>query len=177
MYAQCLKKLDRWDAFVKIGLKVLAKTVQLHHQSSGLESKMGSNTTAAMHSNDAVNGARYLADILSASGKLDEPVSSPMISYLGQPQVDTHIRHLEDRDGFELLLNLCNMMPSELFVQQVQIRLVSVGDGLTRDIWLSTEGALKMERGRVAVVVGSRVSNLTAVFTDRDRRNAHKIRW
>jgi len=158
MYAQCLKKLDRWHDFVKIGLKVLAKTVQLHDQSLGLKSKLGSKSTAAMYSNDAVNGARYLADVLSASRKLEEPVTAPMVNYLGQLQVDTHIRHLEDQDGFELSLSLCNMMPSKLYVQQVQIRLVSVRDGLARDIWLSTDGAVNLKRGLVAVVLASKVS-------------------
>jgi len=159
MYAQCLKKLDRWDDFVKIGLKVLAKTVQLRHQSLGLKSKMSFSSTAAMHSNDVVNGVRYLGDILSASRKVDVPVSAPIVDYLGQIQVDPHIRHLDDKDGFELSLSLRNMMPSELHIQQFQVRLVSVGEGQTRDIWLST-GGVKLMRGLVSVVLASNVSKL-----------------
>ena len=160
MYAQCLKKLDRWDDFVKIGLKVLAKTVQLHYRNLDFKCRMEIHSTAAMNNDDVVNGMRYLSQVLSASRKLEVPASAPMVNYFEQIQVDPHIRHLEDQDGFELSVKLRSMMPSELHVQQVQVRLVSVGEGQKRDIWLSTVGAVKLKKGFITVVVISNVSNL-----------------
>ena len=169
MYARCLKKLERWDDLVKIGLKVLAKTVRLQHQSLRLKSQMDPISTAGMLSDSLVNGARYLADLLSASKQLDKPISAPMTNYMGQIQVDPHIRHLDDRDGFELSLSLHNMMPSELHVQQVQIKLVSVREAQARDIWLSTEGPVKLEKGLVAIAVTSNVSHRINITRLRNR--------
>lgn len=161
MYAQCLKKLDRWDEFVKVALKLVAKTIHAHPQRQKVDLKTSGPTSpkTSIHGPALIDGPKYLEDLLFASRKLEEPVSTPMMNYFTDVYVNPYLMHVENRDGFQLSLGLNHLMHGELDVQQVQVRIVSIGIGQPREVWLSSDAPVRLKRGPITVMLKSTVSH------------------
>ena len=157
MYAQCLKKLGRWDEFIKIALKILAKAAYMCRQNVGFQTlkKATPNSWTSLH--DEKDEAGYLDDLLTASKRLKDPISTQMSSYFADIKVGPYINHCEKKDGFRLNLNLRYLLSAGLEVQQVQVRLLSATEGQTREIWLSSEAPFHMKRGPTTVILWSNV--------------------
>ena len=157
MYAHCLKRLDRWDEFIKIALKLLAKAAYMYRQNTGFQALKKATPNSWTSSQGGKDEIGYLDDLLTASKRLKDPISTQMSSYFADIKVGPYISHFENKDGFRLNLNLRYLLSAGLEVQQVQIRLVSATEGQARDIWLSSEEPLHMKRGPTTVILWSNV--------------------
>lgn len=155
--AQCLQKLDRRKEYIKITLKILASIVRRNSEiscstalgtPSGNESVQGGNKICAR---------KYLNDLMIVAKKENEPVVAPMKDYFADIQLDSCIRHFEHKDGFEVLLNICYLLPATLEVRQIQARLVSATEGQHGEIWLSRDEPIEMRRGRITTFLLSNV--------------------
>jgi hypothetical protein len=158
MYAQCLKKLERWDEFVKVSLRLLASNATSAHQDSESKGNKAAETRITSHGGSNLNASQYLGDLLAASKTLKEPVATPLMNYYSDVHVDSNIKHFEEKDGFKLIFSMKYMISAALVVEQVQLRLVSVGEGPSREIWLSSAASVNMRKGLVKVTVTSNVS-------------------
>ena len=168
MYAQCLQKLDRWDEFIRIALKLLAKSAYMYRQNVGFQGIKTAAPNSWTSSHVEKDGTGYLHDLLTASKRLNDSISTQMSSYFADIKAGPYISHFEDKDGFQLNLNLRYLLSAGLEVQQVQIRLVSASEGQARDIWLSAEEPVRIKRGPTMVKLWSNV-NLSEDHTAKGR--------
>jgi hypothetical protein len=105
MYAKCLKELRKVEEYVRIGLKLLAKSCS--PQSSRTAAKVGS-TYPMMRT---INAAEHVASIFSASKQLKEPCSVRLRNYFFEVEVGQHIEHDNDTDGFALRVSWQHVLP------------------------------------------------------------------
>ena len=157
MYAQCLQKLGRKSDYVRIALKIVAKEAQRQRRRTGFRSTRPSKLTVGTTQRQIVDTRGYLQNLLSTSKDLKEPVTTPLKRYFVNVRVDPHVRHFEDKDGFELEMDVHHVMYNVLEARKLEIRLVSAGEGQSRDIWLSSPTPISLASGRNRVSVLSNV--------------------
>lgn len=152
MYARCLMKLDSMAEYVKVSLKLVARTCTLVRQQRGLSSPF-----TMIESGDVVNASEYLRAVLRASEAFTEPFKVPISDYFTDVQMDPFIRHVEHRDGFEMVLKLYSLLSEDLDVQQVRVRLVNAAEGNSREILLCSEEHIQVQRGSNQIALQSKV--------------------
>ncbi|KAL8806583.1 MAG: hypothetical protein Q9182_001230 [Xanthomendoza sp. 2 TL-2023] len=128
LYAQCLKYLDRKQDFCRTGLQILAKTSSRRYISA--EVKSHQQFTDVGH---------YLQDVINASRSLSRPVSAPLHQHFSDVYLDPYIQHCGERDGFCMLLKLQSLMLTAVAAQEIRMRLVSIDEEQSCDLWLTSE--------------------------------------
>lgn len=103
LYAHCLRQLGRKEDYVKILLKLLAKV--------GAERR---SNVSLLKSQKQVDD--YLQDIFSIAKEIDKKLAVPLADFFGRIDVDPTIRHLPDKDGFQLQLDLRFLLGSDLML-------------------------------------------------------------
>ena len=157
MYAQCLQKLGRKSDYVRIALKIVAKDVQKHRRSSGFKTTKHLKSITGSLDRQIVDTRAYLRSLLVISKDLKEMVTTPLKRYFAIVHINPHLRHFDDKDGFELAVDLRYVMPLPLKAQKFEVRLVSATEGQSRDIWLSSKDAVTMIPGQNQILVASNV--------------------
>ena len=144
MYALCLKQLERLGDYVHISLKLIAKMIKrgrqfMSHEHSAVFSTddIGTQGTKATPT--------QLASVIIASKGLKAPVSTPMKDYFDQVRVSPFLKHFPIKDGFQLMLHLRPLMLNNIQVDQIKIKIVSVGEKIPGEIWLVSDGPLLLE--------------------------------
>ena len=152
MYTQCLERLDRTDEYVRIMLKLLAKLVQRDRSNTYLKSEaVGYSRDQSM--NEEINTASCLKSLILASERLKEPISAPMDKYFTNICVDPYLQHFENRDGFQLTLDMHCLMAGELKAERIKVKIVNVDDKQSNDIWLLSESSQVMKAGRTKTIL------------------------
>lgn len=163
LYTQCLKRLERKEEFVRVGVKLLGKVAAVEKERL---SRKGALTvrekTGSSFSMEGVSVDGYLADLLEVIPSLQNEVTVPLQTFFGSVEVDSNIRYQEGRDSFALLLKLRWLLGDEMTVERVKVRIAPVAGGQGRDIWLETEESLLLRTGIVKVLVQSNVSRPTS---------------
>ena len=144
MYALCLKQLERLEDYVHISLKLIAKMIRrgrkfISHEHSGVFSTedIGIQGTKATPT--------QLTSVISASKGLKATVSTPMKDFFDQVRVSPFLKHFPTKDGFQLMLHLRPLMLNNIQVDQIKIKIVSVGEKIPSDIWLGSDGPLLLK--------------------------------
>lgn len=145
MYAHCLKKMNQNEEYIRIGLKIVAKSALEHTPKipGTLEKKASS-----------------LTDLISASAAIAQQLTVPMADYFGNINVDPHIRPYEDHDGFCLQLLLTNLTSDDIEAQEVRIKLVTVDEDHQTELWVVAEEVLLIPQGIVSISVGKKVCKI-----------------
>lgn len=160
IHAQCLQKLNKLDDYVRIALKLLAKVVQMKRQAlSDKTARKPHSTTRQDHLTR--NTDKYLKDLLRISKKLEQPVTALLTDFFSEISIRPYLEHFESKDGFRVAIDIGNVMLDGIYIQRLQLRLLSADEGLGREVWLSSEGSVKMDRhrSRTTVFVTSTVCN------------------
>ena len=152
MYARCLRELGRTEDYVRIALKALARSVRPHIFRSD-----GFPAAAEPHGDGLNSGQLDIGHVLQASKALKEPVVVPLRSYFSHIQIEPHITHLEDMDGFALSITFQNLLTEAFVIHQAQVRLVSSSEGQSREISLVAEDSTAMKTGLVKLPLISKV--------------------
>ncbi|MCJ1392713.1 hypothetical protein MMC18_005584 [Xylographa bjoerkii] len=145
--ARCFKKLDRRDEYIMIVLNLLTNIVQRSHHLPRLKMPAGLYDDGSTRRENAVDASKYLKDLLDASKSQNEPVSAAMKNYFSDIRLESSIVHFGSKDGFKIPLSLQYLLPASLEILEIQARIISATEGQTREIWLSSEGNMKVERG------------------------------
>ena len=148
MYARCLQRLEKVDEYVNIALKLLSKVVY---------SKLQDGSGRGYQGRADDDGSGYLFNVIAASRLLNAPTTTPMDQCFTDIHVNPYLRHIKDRDGFELRLTLRHHLPDELSAQEVKVKLLNTAEGPTREIWLCAPGPVKVARGLVNIRVTTNV--------------------
>ncbi len=161
-YAECLKVLNRKDEYVRLVLSLLSKAAdaarsRLQHETSYKKSPFYRHTSSWI--NDAVVDVRgFFSDLVLYSEELPYDVSVPMSRYFDDIQVDHRIGLFEDRDGFQLSLSIRQLLADTLSIGVARVRLVHLGDGQSREIWLQSDKSVELGPSVSQILLTSNVS-------------------
>jgi len=168
-YAECLKVLNRKDEYVRLVLSLLSKAAdatrsRLQHETSFEKSPSSRHTSSWV--NDAVVDVRgFFSDLVLYSRELPYDVSVPMSRYFDDIQVDQHIGLFEDRDGFQLSLSIRQLLADTLSIGVARVRLVYLGDGQSREIWLQSDSSVELGPSVSPILLTSNVSVSLPLWT------------
>ena len=157
MYARCLENLDQTDDYVRIMVKLLAELVRRDR----LDVYLRSETALFSHEksmNEETNTASCLKSLILASKRLKEPITAPMENYFMNIHIDPYLRHFENKDGFQLTLNMRCLMSCDFKADRIKVKIVAVDDRHSSDIWLLSESSQLMKAGHVQTVLTAFVS-------------------
>lgn len=166
MYAQCLKKLNRKDEFVRTLLDVLAKSaaskrsIKAHKTSKGTSEPL--QFTKDWLNDDQVNTAGTFSDLVNYSQQLPYDVNVQMARYFNDIVVEPYVRHFDDKDGFQLRLQFTHLLEDDVEFDLARIRLIDATSAQGKDIWLESTEAAHVEKGKCRIWLSSNVgSHLT----------------
>ncbi|KAK5015312.1 hypothetical protein LTR60_002935, partial [Cryomyces antarcticus] len=186
MHAQCLRRLQLKEDYVRVVLKLLAKFAAREMDgrwpNSGLptgqeEEQIVTNENSPWADDDSVHFAGYLGDLIAFSEELPQNVVVPLSDYFGDINVEPYIRHYDGKDGFQLRLQFKHLLVDEITVQRAKVRLVSGLSGQSREVWLENAGPFRLIRGLMKFWLDSNVTTSGPFVVDRVVLEANKIRF
>ncbi|KAL8861029.1 MAG: hypothetical protein Q9178_002542 [Gyalolechia marmorata] len=157
MYAKCLQHLDRRQDFCLAGLQILAKT-------ASRQRLLDAHAETTFH-HSPVDIDRYLQDVITVSGSLERPVSTPLRLHFDDVNLNPYIRHCHKKDGFRMLLKFRNIMSAAVEAQDIRVKLINTDDEQHCDIWLTTEGPELLQPGISNITVQTAIRSANILFT------------
>ncbi|GME44762.1 tmem1 family protein [Neofusicoccum parvum] len=176
MYAQCLKKLNRKDEYVRVLLDLLAKSASNRKPSLSLKMRRASIHTPWLN-DDHLDTTGILQELVKFSDELPYDVPAPMSRYFSDVLVDPYIQHYEDKDGFQMRLSFRHLLEDDIEIDKAKIRLVSIEPGENRDVWLETSEKLELKQGQTTAWLHSHVVTLGYYAVDKIVLEAKKIHF
>lgn len=158
MYAQCLKKLNRKDEYVRVLLDLLAKSASNQTPSLSVNIRPTSEQIPWLD-DDRLDTTGILKELVTFSEELPYDVSAPMSRYFSNIIVNPYIRHYEDQDGFQMSLSFRHLLEDDIEIDKAKIRLVSMDPGENRDVWLETREKLDVKQGQTTTWLHTNVSH------------------
>ncbi|KAK5118590.1 hypothetical protein LTR85_008055 [Meristemomyces frigidus] len=172
VYAECLKELHRSEDYVKIVLDLLAKVWQRKLTRKVLTIGLPQHD----FEDDGIDASGMLSNVVQYSSRLEREMTRPMGDYFTGLEVETEVRHLEDRDGFTLHLRFRHLIEAEIELDGVSVRLVSA-DEPSQEIWLVSGGTVRLTHGTVEADVESTITTFGAYYVDKMVVKAGKVQF
>jgi hypothetical protein len=161
MYAQCLKKLNRKDEYIRTLLDLLAKSAASRlsmRSSSKRASTMATNTLPKdWLDDDNVDTTGVFAQLISYSHQLPKDKNAPMAKYFSDIVVEPYVRHFDDKDGFQLRLQFRHILEDDIELDQAKIRLISATSAQGKEIWLESSKITTVAKGLCRLWLSSNV--------------------
>ncbi|KAL8712879.1 MAG: hypothetical protein Q9220_003087 [cf. Caloplaca sp. 1 TL-2023] len=149
MYAQSLKNLGQIQDFVRVGLQLLAKTINLPRPP---QENSGRKLLPKLVPPD-----RYLQDVIYASTEMKSLVTAPLYHYFCEVFLDPYIRHSHKGDGFQMLLHLHSLLPAALEYEEIKVKIAGVEDDKRYDVWLASEHSQPIQPSENQIVLDTTV--------------------
>ena len=159
LYADCLRTLNRKDEYIRVVMDIIAKRLELPNASFGLNNIffLGFSKTSWPINKDSTDVKRLLEDVVSFSAQLPYEFTVSMRRYFSNVQFDDQITLFEDRDGFKIGVELCQLLADDLVVDGIRIRLVDSEDRRSKEIWLHSTSPCHISQSKTRVWLTSNV--------------------
>ncbi|OCL12691.1 hypothetical protein AOQ84DRAFT_385930 [Glonium stellatum] len=184
MYAQCLKKLNRKDEYVRTLLDLLSKSaarsksIRLHrtsvHSKSSAEAS-ASVATLGWLDDDRVETLGFFEELITYSEQLPYNITVPMSKYFGDIGVEPYVRHYDNKDGFQLRLQFRHLLEDDIVIQKARVRLLHTSSSQGKDIWLENEDPVHLRKGFIKTWLSSNVNTSGSYIVDKILVEAKKI--
>ncbi|KAF2261681.1 TMEM1 family protein-like protein [Lojkania enalia] len=174
MYAQCLKKLNRKDEYVRTLLDLLAKSAASRKTIRTFVSNAIGGSKSWLD-DDKVDTAGLFEELIDFSRQLPYDVSVPMGKYFGDIVVEPYVRHFDDKDGFQLRLQFRHVLEDDVEIKQAKVRLTSATSAQGKDIWLESSDPIQLNKGVCRMWLGSNVNTTNTFVVDQIRIEANRI--
>jgi hypothetical protein len=166
MYAQCLKKLNRKDEYTRTLLDLLAKsaakkkTIRVSRKSFQTRHLPADTSQSTFNwlDDDEANTHGLFNELLSYSEQLPYDITVPMSKYFGDIVVEPYVRHYEDRDGFQLRLQVRHLLEDDIVIEKARVHLLHVTPGQGKEMWVDLEDTMIVKKGLFRVWLDSNVS-------------------
>ncbi|KAF2640852.1 TMEM1 family protein-like protein [Massarina eburnea CBS 473.64] len=179
MYAQCLKKLNRKDEYLRTLLDLLAKSaasrkaIQAAHKYGSEAAR--ANLPKDWLDDDKVDTTGDLADLVDYSQQLTYDLTVSMAKYFNDIVVEPYVRHFDDKDGFQLRLQFRHVLEDEIELDQTRVRLINATQVQGKDIWLESSEPIKVKKGMCKIWLGSNVNTTGSFIVDKISMQAKRI--
>ncbi|KAI9674321.1 MAG: hypothetical protein M1829_003722 [Trizodia sp. TS-e1964] len=174
MYARCVKKLERKDEYIHTLLKLLEKAAA---SKAGrlINENLASLRSYGWFGGDNQDIQDCVSDLLATSAEMPHETTVPMANYFGDLEVEPYPRHFPNKDGFQLLLKVLHLLPSDLKIQNIKVRIVSTFPGHSREIWLENEEVQTLKPGVMRIWVGTNASIPGVFMVDKILFETHNL--
>ncbi|KAF2491824.1 hypothetical protein BU16DRAFT_565520 [Lophium mytilinum] len=183
MYAQCLKKLNRKDEYTRTLLDLLAKSAakkmsirisRKSFQSIGIPDENAQSTFSWLD-DDKADTTGLFNELLTYSEQLPYDITVPMSKYFGDIAVEPYVRHYDDRDGFQLRLQVRHILEDDILIERARIHLIHVTPGQGKEMWLDLEDTMLIRKGLFKVWLDSNINTTGSFIVDKIVIQAKKI--
>lgn len=159
MYAQCLKKLNRKDEYVRKLLDLLAKSAA-SRKSIRSSSKRTSSLDISKDwlDDEKVDTSGVFSELVDFSSQLPYDITVPMSHYFDDISVEPYVRHFEDKDGFQLRLQFRHLLEDEIELNRAKVHLISATSAQAKEIWLESLETTHLKKGNCRLWLCSNVS-------------------
>ena len=157
IHLQCLKELNRKDSYVRMALNTLSKIATMRRQlwkSSHSQSSALSNIVTPLSEPRIV----HVEDVLEASSALQCDVIVPVADFFDAFEMDPHIQHFEDRDGFWVTLSARFLLEEQIQAVFVRMKIRST-EAPFREFWLESGSSVSVTPGANRFELGAQVSH------------------
>jgi hypothetical protein len=164
LHAQCLKKLNRKDEYVRTLLDLLAKAAASKMSFSTAHRPADTDNTSVTPLNwlndDKVHtaGIGILNELIEFSQQLPYDVTAQMNKYFGDISVEPYVRHYDEKDGFQLRLHFRHIFEDDVTIKAVKVRLVCADPSQGKEIWLETSKPTNLKKGLARLSLDCNVS-------------------
>lgn len=160
LYAQCLHHTEQNEDYVRIGLKILAKTIR---STAAIRQQPQSKSLKLANVHQPPQSATgSLSSILSASKLLKIQITLPMDAYFDRIDMGAYVRHSPDDDGFQFPLVLRSLLPEKFLAESVRVQILSVEGDHRSELWLQANGQI-IEPGTSRIWLRSNVSRFHSI--------------
>ncbi|KAF1961105.1 hypothetical protein CC80DRAFT_436652 [Byssothecium circinans] len=179
MYAQCLKKLNRKDEYLRTLLDLLAKSAaskkSIHTASKTSSEDAPNSLPKDWLDDDKVDTTGALEDLVNYSQQLTYDMPVPMVKYFNDIVVEPYVRHFDAKDGFQLRLQFRHVLEDEIEIDQVKVRLINAIHVQGKDIWLESLEPVRVKKGVCKIWVDSNVNTTGPFMVDKINVQAKHI--
>lgn len=169
MHAQCLKKLNRKDEYVRTLLDLLAKSAASRMSFTTTSRRADANDISDMPrdwlNDDKVDTSGIFNALVDFSQQLPYDVTVQMPKYFGDISVEPYVRHYDGKDGFQLRLQFRHILEDEIIIKVAKVRLVSADSTQAKDVWLESSEPTKLKKGMTRMWLGCTVSSSSDLLT------------
>ncbi|RPB04129.1 hypothetical protein L873DRAFT_1759340 [Choiromyces venosus 120613-1] len=186
MYAKCLKEMNRSEDYIKVLLKLLAKSAaaeRVRLRQRGVTTLNGDEKSAPVdtsldvqHLEEEVGVDGCVEKIITLSQDIGKEITTPMSHFWDNIAVDPYPRHLDDRDGFEILVKMRYLLEEDMEVQKLRVRIVNT-IGQVKEVWLDALEPVTMKRGVVKVFTRSNMIIPGSYIVDKIILIANKLHF
>lgn len=159
LHAQCLKKLNRKDEYVRTLLDLLMKSAAEKKQFR-TEPKRVAGVLGHWLDDDALETTGILSELVEYSEQLPYDRTVSMNHFFDDIAVEPYVRHYDDKDGFQLRLQFRHPLEDDLTFDYAKIRLINVTNAQAREIWLESSEPVVAKKGVCQAWLGCNVSNI-----------------
>ncbi|KAF2688814.1 TMEM1 family protein-like protein [Lentithecium fluviatile CBS 122367] len=171
MYAQCLKKLNRRDEYVRTLLDLLAKSAASRLSIRPSSKRANAVDTSQMPNDwlndDNVDTTGVFAQLIHYSQQLPYDKNAPMAKYFSDIVVEPYVRHFDDKDGFQLRLQFRHILEDDIELDQARVRLISATSAQGKEIWLESSVPIKVTKGLCRVWLSSNANTVGPFMVDK----------
>lgn len=168
MHAQCLKKLNRKDEYVRTLLDLLAKSAASRMSFQTTSRRADANDISDMPrdwlNDEKVDTSGIFNELIEYSQQLPYDVTVPMPKYFGDISIEPYVCHYDDRDGFQLRLQFRHILEDEIEIKAAKVRLVSAESSQGKEIWLESTDSTQLKKGLVRLWLGCNVGQPSHVL-------------
>ncbi|KAL5116662.1 hypothetical protein ACEQ8H_005411 [Pleosporales sp. CAS-2024a] len=175
MHAQCLKKLNRTDEYVRTLLDLLAKSAASRMSFQTTSRRAESNDMSDWLNDDKVDTSGIFNELVQYSQRLPYDVTVQMPKYFGDITVEPHVRHYDDKDGFQLRVQFRHILEDQIQVSSAKVRLVSADSAQVKDIWLENKQPVVLKKGFNRMWLGCNVNTVGPYMIDKVVLEAQRI--
>lgn len=179
MHARCLKKLNRKDEYVRTLLDLLAKSaasrMAFRPSSKRVESTDASKFPHDWLNDDKVDTTGAFQELVNYSQQLPYDVTVKMPKYFSDISVEPHVRHYEDKDGFQLRLQFRHLLEDEIEIRAAKVRLINTAQAPGKELWLENTEATQLKKGLNRMWLGCNINTIGPYMVDKIILEAKRI--
>jgi hypothetical protein len=147
LYAECLKRLKRMSAYLRVILKILAI-----YATDRQPWKRGSGNSQAVQV--------LIDDLGSLSAELDDQVVVSLEDFFRVTSAELRICHYHGRDGFYIPLSICNLLGPTINISNGVKMVLTAHDGSQAVLELRTPDSIQIPATPVKIILESNVATL-----------------
>ncbi|KAJ5664026.1 hypothetical protein N7507_004757 [Penicillium longicatenatum] len=150
LYARCLRELKRHEDYVRMVLKLLSKFAS-YSQSQLSDRQRALSRPTSMLEQEQLSG--YVSDLFQGLGCLQKDVTTSLVDFFADFQVDPAIRLYDDKDGFQIQMELRFLLGPQIEIDSIKVRLVSASPSQSVEHWIegSTKVVIKSTKTKILI--------------------------
>ncbi|KAJ5806435.1 uncharacterized protein N7503_004037 [Penicillium pulvis] len=164
LYARCLKELKRHEDYVRMVLKLLSKFAS-YSQSQLSDRQRALSTPTSMLEQEQLSG--YVSDLFQGLGCLQKDVTTSLVDFFADLQVDPAIRLYDDKDGFQIQMGLRFLLGPQIDIDSIKVRLVSASPSQNAEHWIEGSTNFVIKSTKTKILIDSLTTLQGKYFVDR----------